>query len=597
MATEDKKISFSATDAGLSAFMKKLQADGKSMYQSFAEEAKKQTSSQKEQFKIIQDQIKSLKEALKIQKEITQERIKQAKSVLENMPAHTAEGLMERTAAHSKLARANKDLQDVKDKERAVNNAQGQNVRPTNAPKESRSSILNDILKAGLFRDLFSLIRQVPNQENGLGLMSPALSVAGGALGAGMGAGIDAIAGAKILGTGFGDIHASTFMANLGKEAGGFFGDAITRSFRVRDQYDQSFNKFRAFGGKGGSENMSSMGFDDISVASTMAQFSKASGTAKGASGGTLAMLALSRAFGVDEGTSLSAFGMQRSGGGSGTTNMQRALGVAVAEGMDRAKFTDAIKTQTQLLQHFSESKNTVSSIDANRTMFEFNRMGGMFSLGDPRSIQNIMAVSGGLTNPNSGFGQAQNYAVLRGLFPNADPFDLKRKEEQGLQTPGFLKGVMDQIQSTGVSETLQKFMLKSRFGDLSFEGVDTLFKNKGQIGSMSESELSKMLGLKEARKEAEELTSRYTKMNAEVTNAFRDDFVKGISTLSDQFVVEMGRAIELVAAKMEAIGLEGSQITPVRGAKTPRKNGYTRMLAPDNLRKMGVDSVDVRVY
>jgi hypothetical protein len=593
---EDKKIQFSAQDAGLSSFMKKLQADGKSMYKTFADEAKKQTDNQKEQFKIIQAQIKQYKEALKIQKEITQERIKQAKQVLKDTPAHTSEGMMERVAAQRKLARSEKELNDLKERDRMASAASGENRR--NPPKsdsksESKSSILNDIIKAGLFRDIVGLIRQVPNQENGLGLLSPAISVAGAATGGIAGAAIDA-SNLKIAGTGLGDVHASTVLASLGKEAGAFFGDAITRSFKIRDQFDQSFNRYKALGGTdsavnsgnrtvtfGGLKN-SSVGFSDIDVAEAMARLSATRGKGSARSEALMPLL-LSRGFGIDESTSFGAFGMERSGGGRGFANIQRALGVAIAEGLDRAKLTDAIQIQTQLLQHFSESNTRVSSIDANRAMFEFNRMGGMFSLGDPRGIRNIMGVSQGLSNPGSDFGQAQNYAVLRSLFPNADPFELRKREEQGLQTPGFLQGVMDQISSTGASDTIQKFMLKSRFGDLSYEAIDTLFKNKGQIGSMSRDELGRMIGTANISDEATNLTSKYTKMNAEVVNAFRDNFIEGIGVLKSQFVNEMGAAAKEVANILKdefsiSSGENHAGAYNPPGSKKPVPNGMYRV-------------------
>ncbi len=585
MATEEKKVKFSATDDGMSSFMKKMRDEAKSLYETFSNEAKKQTQSSKEQFKIIQEQLKAYREALKVQKEITQEKLKQAQKVLDTEPAFTNEGASRRAEAKREQAKAERDLKDIAERDKQIRGAgdYARNNKPKEEKPESKSSVLNDILRAGLFRDIMSLMRQVPNQENGLGLVSPIASIAGGAAGAASGGLID-LANISILGNKLGDVHASTVLSNLGKEMGGFMGDAITRSFKIRDQYDQSYNKFRAYGGTGSTQNMAAMGYDDIAVANTMAQSSVASGTARGADRRTLATLSLSRGFGIDEGTSMGAFAMQRSGAGNGVTNIQRALGVAVSEGLDRAKLSDAIKTQTQILQHFAESSNQVSSIDANRTMFEFNRMGGMFSLGDPRAMGNIMSVSNGLTSPGSAFGQSQNYAVLRDLFPSADAFDLKRKEEQGLQTPGFLKGVIEQIQSTGASETVQKFMLKNRFSDLSYEGVDTLFKNKSQIGSMSESELSKMLGLKQAQKEAEELTSKYTKMNAEVTNAFRDSFADGIKTLKDQFVSEFGQAITEVSSMLSGVLTDPGQ-APVyvpAGSKTPVANNRYRVTRKD---------------
>lgn len=570
---DDKKISFSASDNGVSAFMKKMQADGKALYESFATEAKKQTSSQKEQFRIINDQLKALKENLKIQKEITQERLKQAKAFLETEPGHTAEGASLRAQAMRAVKKREQELADISEREKVIKSARGENKT---TPSQDSKSIFKDLLNAGLFRDMLSIARQVPNQENGLGLLSPMMSFTGGAAGASSGWLMDTIV--KVATAGQIDLGLSAKLGNVGKEGMGFMGDAITRSFKIRDQYDQSYNKFRAVGGTGNSANLSGMGFDDIAVANAMGQVSGSAGTARGANRNTLAMLSLSRGYNIDEGTSLGAIGMQRSGGGNGVFNMQRGLGLAIAEGLDRAKFSDVIRTQTQLLQHFAQTSTNASAIEANRTMFEFNRIGGQFGVGDARSMSNIMKVSEGLSNPGTDFGQAQNYITLRKLKPNAGIFDLLKYQEQGLQTPGFLKGILNEINSSSGSEDFKKLQLQQRT-KLSYAATENLWEGykEGKVGSMTDRELSKTLGLDRVQKEAEELTSRYTRMNAEVTNAFRDDFVKGIHVLSEQFVEDMGRAIKEVAAM---IGEDPTYTPP--GEKTPLKAGQVKVSLPN---------------
>ena len=80
---EDKKISFGAQDSGLSSFMKKIMEDGKKMYSTFADEAKKQVTSSKEQNKFIQERIRLLKEELSVQKDIARQELNRSKKAYE----------------------------------------------------------------------------------------------------------------------------------------------------------------------------------------------------------------------------------------------------------------------------------------------------------------------------------------------------------------------------------------------------------------------------------------------------------------------------------------------------------------------------------
>jgi len=519
MADQNKKVSFSAQDNGISSFMKKLQQDSKQLFGEFSKEAEKQTKSQKERLKLIEQQIAALKRQNDLEKEqnrIILERKRQAG----NLSDKDYKAGFAQIKGDDSVNKA----QILLLKEMLANLKAGQKDE-----KPKSSSVFSAVLAANIVSDILKGFTQTANAQNGMDLVPGMFGKAG------------ALAGLPFGATG----------VAIGQSTMGFLGNAVARSFNIRDQYDQAYNKYRALGGRESSSNLSGMGFDDIAVANTMAQTSLAAGMTRGASRNTLATLGLNRGFGIDQGTSLAALSAARFGGGNGTNNMMKILGISIGEGLDRTKFGDAIKAQTQLLQHFSSTSNVVNPNDANRTLFEFNRMGGMFRLGDPRSMGNILGVNEGLSNPGSAFGQAQNYSVLRRLNPNASLFDLKKMEEQGLQTPGFLQGVMDQIGGTGVSTDLQKFMLKGRFNNLSYEAIDTLFNGKGNIDSMTAKELSRSSSLSSVQGQAEELTSRYTKMNAEVTNAFRTDFIAGISTVAKQFEGEMGRAVKEVGAQL----------------------------------------------
>lgn len=591
---EEKKVRFSGDGSELSAMMKKLQSDGRNMYESFAKEAIKLTSNQKEQSKIISDQIRLFRESLKIQKEITEERLKQAKTVLGSIPeggvagAAAFENMAERKAAQLRIDRISKELGAIKDKDKSARDADIENKSRPISDSRGGGGVFNDIMRAGLFRDLIPLMRSVPNQENGLGLVSPGAQFAGAAAGAAVGAAIDA-ANIKIFGTGLGDIHASTFMSQLGKEGMGFMGDAITRSQKIRDQFTQSHGRFRALGGSGGITDVSAMGYSDIDFADALGRNVGASGNSRNARSKAELQLGLSRGFGIEESVTAAAFGTERVGQRDSVANIQRALGIAVGEGLDRAKFSDAIINQTQLIERFS-SRGDVDANDVNRLMFEFNKMGGAFGVGDRRSMGNISAIDEGLRNPSSRFFQARNYQILKELYPEADPMDLLIKQDKGLMTPGFLQKALEKNRASGYSPVFQELQLASQFNGLPPEFARQLYRmGPDAVGKMSQGELNRMMPSQKVKQEAEGLTSTYTRMNAEVVNAFREDFLVGIKALAVQFEVEMGKAIDEVKRKLSEDDYtkkddEGrlNKVYNAPGAKTPMRDGYYRVKNAD---------------
>ncbi len=547
MADQEKKISFSATDSGISSFMKKLQSDSMKMYNIFAEEAKKQLKSAQDQNKFIQERLRLLKEELRAKQDIAKAELDRVKGNYDRSVRAVGPDNVSTQLWKDKYQQAQAEFDNIKEERKVAQ--QASSYREFNKEK----SVFGGVVAANLLRDLAGLIKQMPSAQTGLDLVSPMSSIAGGAAGGLTGSVIDA-ANIKILGTGLGDTQFGPILAQLGKEAGGFFGDAITRSFKIRNEFDTAYLGFRGLTGSlASAPDLASMGFDDIRVAQMMTQAARASGTAKGAGKGATGALGLSRGFGIEEGVTLEALGLQRSGAGNGMTNVQRGLGIAIGEGIERTKLGDVIKGQSSLLQQFSSVSTVANVAQANRTMFEFNRMGGMFSIGDPRSLTNISNIQNDLSNPSTPFGQAANYAVLRRLSPGGGIFDLLRSQEQGLQTPGFLSGVMGQISGLGMSGDMQKLMLKSRLPSLSFDAIDTLFNNKDQLGSMSQGELNKMLGMGTIKDQGEDFTSRIMRNQAEVTNAFKDSFIEGIAVLKDQFINEMGLAAVEVARILKA--------------------------------------------
>lgn len=523
----EKKIRFTGDSSGLTPFMKKLQEDAKKLYSDIAKEAKKQTDSDKEQNKFIAERLRLLKEELRTKQSLAKE---DAKRLGGNYArAANAFGADDPRAMFwkEKADKARTEYEDTREQYSAAKQASYHNFRGGDPKTSNFGTIFNATLLANIVKDVLGAIGQIPNARTQLDLITPAATVAGTGLGAAAG------------------LFMSPSMAALGKEGGAFVGSAFTRTLQLREQFNEADYRLRARTGRGYQDNgfYNTLGYDDAAAAG----FQERLAMARGRGGNSLrwdaqTVMGLSRGYGIDESTTLSAAGVSRAGGTNGINNVQRGLALAISEGLDRTKFSDAIRNQTELFQQFAKNSTTTSFTDVNRTLFGFNRLGGEFGIGDTRSMGNIGAIQEGLANPGSTFGQAQNYAVLRRLNPNASAWELRKMQQKGLQTPGFLNAILQDIGGGTGSEDFKKFQLMNRIPGLSMDAIDTLTKGGWKVDNVKG---KGMLGAATILGEGMALTPRLQKDEADIADAFRRNMVDGVMTIKDKFVTEMSKGVD----------------------------------------------------
>lgn len=538
---EDKKIQFSAVDSGISSFMKKIQQDAKSMYENLAKEAKGQVNSQKEQFRFIRDIINALKEQLRLEQQISKEKYSRAKSSYEKATDPATEAFFKAKMDEQALR-----LAELKEQSGVLRGAQQINVdRQSDREKSQRqSSMFNSLIAADFFRDLMGIVRQVPHAQTGLDLLTPSVSAVGGAAGGLIGAGIDII---PLL-----ESSLAPALANIGKEFGGFIGSALTRHLQVRDTYERSYYQFRATTGVDrGTPNLGSIGYDNPTVAAMMTKIAQATGTGQEAFRNVQTSMGLQRGYGIDEGTIIESLRSERIGGGSGRANMQRVLGIAIAEGLDRARFSDVIRDQTELIKRFAQVQTTVDIDAINRNLFEYSRLGGKFDIGDPRSQGLRNTIHESLKEPETPFQQAASYSVLRNLgFDNI--WDIEGAREQGDATPGYRQGMVDFYKNQPWSEQQKKLGIKRFFKNIPNPDVEAIYGAERMTDEEYDRIAGKRLGDKTIMSEAQKYTSDLTKQQAEITNAFQESFIKGIDTIALYFEKEMKTAAEQVGIELE---------------------------------------------
>jgi hypothetical protein len=121
-----------------------------------------------------------------------------------------------------------------------------------------------------------------------------------------------------------------------------------------------------------------------------------------------------------------------------------------------------------------------------------FNAIGGAFSARDPRSLGNINSIQGSLSNPASDNIKALAFRVLSGQNPGAGLFDLREQMQGGLNSQGYLRGMLGFIDKTGGNDQFKMNNLSGMFPGLPLSAIRRLFNNRSGLmnGNLSVEDL-----------------------------------------------------------------------------------------------------------
>ena len=209
---ENKKVSFSAQDNGLTAFMQKVRDQSKRMFDEQLAGAKKLSGEFRDQLKFMGDYIKQLELRNRIEREGRRAELehkmryggeKQREEAFSGLEALKSEGRQQglQTSLLKEM------LNEMK-------------ASPENVPVR-RQSIFNEVLKAGLARDIAEIIGRIPSARTGLEGISGASHLVGTSTGA-------------ILGGLFGKSAAGALAGKVGL---GFLGDAMVRHLQEQSRF------------------------------------------------------------------------------------------------------------------------------------------------------------------------------------------------------------------------------------------------------------------------------------------------------------------------------------------------------------------------
>lgn len=552
---EDKKISFSAQDIGVSAFVKQMRQEvnaltndmsgkGKQVFSDMVKIAKEQTNNSKDQLKIINEQVSALKKKLELEREYS-------KVVLEEQRKYAGE--KQQFEIDEQLGKIKKG--SVSDKFMLRELGEQRDKFAGGVPQE-KSSVFSDIMKAGLIRDLMSAARQLPNAQQGLDLLGPLGSMAGGAAGAGIGV----LAEAATLG----QIEFGIMGANFGKEFGAIASQGYQRHIAQQDKYLGASNVVRGLtGGRSQATDLSGFGMDLTGAAELESSIIRE--TRKATSADQIKNIAaISRAYSMDTGTILSFLSTGRMGA---NVSEDRVVGL-LEKGINRSELPDATNQMTAILMAMGQRTGTPNANTAMQMVMDYNNIGGSFSTSDPRSTQSILNFQNRISNPDSPFAQALSYSVLRQQNPDLDFMDILKKRQEGGIT--YQRDILDSMSGLTGNESLSTLMFSNLFGSRgqNYSIDEQLLGGRGNIGTPG-SMLVKM-GDNEKNKlyeEATDLTTTTAKHIAQVNTAFVSGFTDAIEVIVVQFKNRMLDEISSWVRDETKKTIEGARDS-YRGAK-----------------------------
>lgn len=535
----ERRISFSAVDNGVSTTLDKLRRSSQEISRGMIEEARKYSQSGKQQIEFIEQQIKAIERRNRLEREGRE------MSARETFQAGGSKADFQKTMGTLRIESEQDEMQ-IKLLRELI-----ETIRLTSKEEiaEDKKSVIDRIQeqKRGFLSSMiFGKTALSPEDRLKLSLQEEELGGKGKAGGRG---GV------------MGDVFAGTFLANTLSQMMravamlpqarneeevignmlqelpfglGVIGGAYSRSTQEQLQAQVSRNRLRGLTGRNTSFGFAQYGLD-ISASNELA--AGVMGAAGTSNINVENAIAAQRAFSLDPGLLQERLRVGRFSGGqdqflSEITKLLAASGLQE----DRVLFAELLRNQTQLVQEFSQSSEVVNQGIATNAIMAFNQVGGGFSMSDPRSIQRISQINQALAKPGNDIMRAENFSVLRRMNPNAGIFDIMQMQEQGLQTPGFLQGVLGGIDNRfGGNDQMAMMALQQRLG-LSFSATRQLYQNRQAImsGQMTKEDIENIMSEAEVRKVGQINTADLEKSAAAISNAFVDGALDGMLKVAD---------------------------------------------------------------
>ena len=320
-------------------------------------------------------------------------------------------------------------------------------------------------------------------------------------------------------------------LRSIGPVAGaiaGLVSDASYRSAEERMKLESSINRYTSTTGKNVSSinNLDYAGYTYGETMGYQTQMALTSGKTRFSQQNAENALLLQRGYGVNAEANL---GLRQQSDILKIVNQIYGAGKdTFFKDGDRTLLNEFIQKSTSFQSALLQTSSNVSAGKAASILAEFGNIGGQFSMADPRGMSNIMSIHGSLASPNNDSKKALAYSVLSRMNPRMGIFDLQQAMEGGLNTPGYLRSVISQLDNFGGDDQTQMMNLRD-FTGLSSSAARELYNKRGSIGNMSDRQIKDIISNSELEKNARESTTMSEKSGAEIRNAFVQGGTEGM--------------------------------------------------------------------
>lgn len=157
-------------------------------------------------------------------------------------------------------------------------------------------------------------------------------------------------------------------------------------------------------------------------------------------------MAALQKAYNLEYSQSLKLMRTERFGGGGAMKDVGLIINTLKNQGLWNEDTQTKIPEYLEMLVSLQEEQiKKGGTIDNVRNMANLSAMA---KLGDKyfRDTTYVTGISNAIANPQNEFQQARSLAVLAGIKPGSDLWELQLMQEKGLGQEGYMSGVVQQI-------------------------------------------------------------------------------------------------------------------------------------------------------
>lgn len=394
---------------------------------------------------------------------------------------------------------------------------------------ERKSNRVHDLLSFDNIRGGLSHIKSIATANDAMGATRSFVGAAS--------------AGVNAIGDAFGPIGGA--IARVITTAGEIAFEQSMQTFQARSDFERAAFANRALFGNNQliTRDVSNLGMSYTDFTASLNPLARARGSSRNIGDIGYSSLLLEKGLGVDNSTIQQLLEVTRTNSET-DKNIEEILNDILNQGRgifqnDRTFLNEFVNKhfiglQKQLLSNQSQ----VSSRNVISTLSMLGAIGGQFDPRHQNSFNIYSSINQALSNPQGDALDALTFTALRQQMPGASLGDILIERQKGINSPNYLKAVLNMIGNMGGSETNQMLQVSSAFG-INYESARDLVRNRNKINNWSDSAIVGYLGSMnrgEFEQEAQRNVPQIDKINADFMNSILEgqNFQAAVKAIKD---------------------------------------------------------------